>query len=97
MRTVQFIQFNHNSEFHADYGYYPTHNEIYRLRDLDDSYSVEMEDDEGNSFDEEFDAISIFTDRRNPSGRSRRYVLKENTLSFGVLIIELEEDSKLFI
>jgi hypothetical protein len=96
MRTVQFIQFNHTSEFHSDYGYYPTHNEIYRLRDLDDSYSVEMEDDEGDTYEEDFDAISIFSDRRNHSGRSRRYVLKDNQLNFGILTIELDEESQLF-
>lgn len=96
MRTVQFIQFDHTSEFYSDHGYYPTHNEIYRLRDLDSSYEVEYEDDDGEYITRDEDAISIYTDRKTHNGRTRRYVLKDNQLSFGVLTIELEEDSNLF-
>lgn len=88
MRTVNLIQFT--EEHSADSGYYPEVNRIYSVIDLDDEYYYEVEDDEGDTYEENIPSISI------RDGGRKRHVTETNHISYNLITIELEDDSELF-
>lgn len=88
MRTVNFIQFTNVQEL--EYGFMPEENKFYKVNFLTDQYTYELEDENGDLYEETLDSISI-----EVIGRTR-HVTGPNRLDYNLLTIVLDEKSQLF-
>lgn len=98
MRTVQLIQFTGLS--HEDFGYIPETNVVYEVNDMDEVYYNEWTDDEDEYHEDEHRAIEIVRQKQTrPDGtilRRHGKVIKDDNTNYGLLTIELDDDSQLF-
>lgn len=89
MKTIQLIQFTNYND--SEYGYVPDINRLYPVIDMEDSFYLEYEDDDGDMQETTYDSIRI-----RINDRGNRHVIKDDSLQYNLITLTLDDDSQLF-